>query len=201
MKQIRRNCHSIAMTAGNDLAGLSDTALLRRARRDPDAFGEFYDRHVRRLYSSLLRDLADPDAALDLTAETFAQALLSIGRFRGRHEESGSAWLYAIARNLVLRHRAGANRERRACERLQIELARGDVEAAPSSQGGGPLLGSLRRALRLIPPDQRRAIELRVVREQTYDDVASDLGCTAVAARIRVSRGLRTLQHLMRGET
>jgi len=188
------------MTAGKDLADLSDTALLRRARRDPDAFAEFYDRHARRLYSGLLRDLADPEAALDLTAETFAQALLSLDRFRGRHGQSGSAWLYAIARNLVRRHRAGADRERRACERLQIELARDGAETVPFPHGG-TLLGSLRRALTLIPLDQRRAVELRVVGEQTYDAVASDLGCTPVAARIRVYRGLRALQDLMRGET
>ena len=48
----------------------------------------------------------------------------------------------------------------------------------------------LERALAELPADQRRALELRVVSELRYDEVAARLECTPVAARLRVSRAL-----------
>ena len=56
----------------------TDTDLLRRARRDADAFGEFYGRHARRIYACLVRDTGNADLAADLTAETFAEALRGV---------------------------------------------------------------------------------------------------------------------------
>ena len=58
-----------------DSPELDDSALLRRARGDAEAFGAFYRRHARAVYRSLLGACGDPDVALDLTAETFARAL------------------------------------------------------------------------------------------------------------------------------
>ena len=44
-----------------------------------------------------------------------------------------------------------------------------------------------------LPNEQRRALELRVVQQLSYDEVAGRLGCSQNAARLRVSRALRTL--------
>ncbi len=44
-----------------------------------------------------------------------------------------------------------------------------------------------------LAPAQRRALELRVVRELAYPDVANRLGISEQAARARVSRALRAL--------
>jgi RNA polymerase sigma-70 factor (ECF subfamily) len=49
-------------------------------------------------------------------------------------------------------------------------------------------------AVSVLSPEQRDAVQLRVVDEMSYDEVASRLGCTPGAARTRVSRGLRHLE-------
>jgi DNA-directed RNA polymerase specialized sigma24 family protein len=59
----------------------SDEALPLAARRDADAFGEFYRRHARPLAGYLVRRTADVEAAADLLAETFAAALTGLDRF------------------------------------------------------------------------------------------------------------------------
>ncbi len=59
----------------------SDAALLAAARDDPGAFRALYDRHAERVRGYHLRRSGDAQAALDLTAETFAQAWLGRGRF------------------------------------------------------------------------------------------------------------------------
>jgi hypothetical protein len=64
--------------------GLDDSELLRRARVDANAFAASYRRHARAVYRTLVSGCGDPDVALDLTAETSARALQSIGASAGR---------------------------------------------------------------------------------------------------------------------
>jgi RNA polymerase sigma-70 factor (ECF subfamily) len=52
---------------------------------------------------------------------------------------------------------------------------------------------ALHTAVEGLPSEQRRALELRVVQQLSYDEVAGRLGCSQNAARLRVSRALRTL--------
>jgi RNA polymerase sigma-70 factor (ECF subfamily) len=50
----------------------SDLHLLRAARTDPDAFGEFYRRHALAVERWIRAQVPDMATAADLTAETFA---------------------------------------------------------------------------------------------------------------------------------
>ena len=52
---------------------------------------------------------------------------------------------------------------------------------------------ALHHAVEGLPSEQRRALELRVVEQLSYDEVSRELGCSQNAARLRVSRALRTL--------
>jgi RNA polymerase sigma-70 factor, ECF subfamily len=55
------------------------------------------------------------------------------------------------------------------------------------------LRGRLAAALGALPGDQRRAVELRLVEDRSYGDVARELGLPEQVARARVARGLRSL--------
>jgi RNA polymerase sigma factor (sigma-70 family) len=55
------------------------------------------------------------------------------------------------------------------------------------------LRGALGEELVRLSSEQRRALELRVVQERSYEEVAREMGISEPAARARVSRGLRTL--------
>jgi RNA polymerase sigma-70 factor (ECF subfamily) len=52
----------------------------------------------------------------------------------------------------------------------------------------------LTAALAELTDDQREAVLLRVVGEQSYDDVARKLGCTRETARVRVFRALERMR-------
>ena len=52
---------------------------------------------------------------------------------------------------------------------------------------------ALHAALGTLPPAQRRAVELRVLDELPYAEVGRSLGCSPLAARIKVSRALGAL--------
>ena len=57
--------------------------------------------------------------------------------------------------------------------------------------------GELAAALDRIGPGERDAVQLRVVEEMGYAEIASRLGCREAAARVRVHRGLARLNRLM----
>jgi RNA polymerase sigma factor (sigma-70 family) len=132
-------------------------------------------------------------AASDLTAETFAQALLNRERFRDDHHGPALPWLLGIARNLLAEAVRQDRIETRARERLglPVDLATQDgftdVDARLS-----PRL-ALKEQFDALPTGEREALELRVIDELPYDEVARQLSIQPTAARVRVSRALRRL--------
>jgi RNA polymerase sigma-70 factor (ECF subfamily) len=58
----------------------------------------------------------------------------------------------------------------------------------------------LQRSLGELPAEQREAVEARVLREEPYPLIASQVGCSEQVVRKRVSRGLAALrQHAKEG--
>jgi RNA polymerase sigma-70 factor (ECF subfamily) len=167
-------------------------------------FDALYARHRETLLMFLARRTADPEVALDLWAETFAQAVAGAHRYRGTSEEEAAGWLYGIARRqLALYYRRGRI-EQRALARLQLERERASPEllAEISDRAGlSELRAELADALARLSPSMREAVALRIVHELPYPDLARDLGITEQAARARVSRGLAKLAELLDAAT
>jgi RNA polymerase sigma-70 factor (ECF subfamily) len=180
---------------------VTDSAQLRAARTDPAAFESFYRRWAPALHA-WLRTQVPPDAAGDLTAEAFAQALLGLGRFRGRDPGAGVAWLWGIARNLVRQHHRRARLERSATERLGIAARSYDDtdwdDVAARAHAAG-LARTLAAELAGLDAGQRRALELRIVSDLDFGAVAASLGISGPAARMRVSRALKVLRSRLEG--
>ena len=170
----------------------TDEELLRASHRDADAFAAFYRRHARPITGYFLRRTGRPELAADLTAETFAAALRQCRRF---DPERGAAvaWLYGIAgRELAVALDRG-RAEDRARRRLRIprmeldDEALEQVEASLSATPAAALLQAL-------PPEQRAAVEARVVEEQDYAEIAASAAVSEAVVRQRVSRGLARLR-------
>ena len=49
------------------------------------------------------------------------------------------------------------------------------------------------KAIADLPEPDRHVLDLRVVEGRPYNEIAAELSCTQVAARLRVSRALRRL--------
>src|SRR3954471_13427381 len=144
-----------------EVAMKTDAALLREARSDPAAFRELYERHARPVHGFHLRRTHDEHAALDLTAETFAQAWLGRARFRDEADGSAGPWLFGIARNLLAQSVRRRRIELKACERIGL-LERLD-EPRATSEPDEVWLEGLDEAMAELPPSERDAVELRVV--------------------------------------
>jgi RNA polymerase sigma factor (sigma-70 family) len=171
----------------------SDDELL--ASLEPGSFAVFYRLRVEDLVAAFMRRTRNAELAADLTAETFAAALVSRARFdpdRG----SASAWLFGIALNKLARVERGAAAERRARRRLgmeRIELTDADIDRIDA-------LGSDPRAhvlLERLKREQRDAIRAHVIDERPYGEIALLQGTSEVVVRKRVSRGLAAIRKRM----
>ena len=170
----------------------SDEDLL--AGRDPASFALFYMRHVDGVLGFFARRTRDAELAADLTAETFAAALLGQRRFR---PEAGTAssWLFGIAMNKLADAQRRGYAERRACRRLGMErLELSDADIARIDSLGEDSASAL---LELLGPDQRRAIRAHVVDEQSYAEIAAREQVSEAVVRKRVSRGLAAVRRRM----
>jgi RNA polymerase sigma factor (sigma-70 family) len=173
---------------------LSDEELL--ARGDAEGFAALYERRYPLIRGYLSRRLAGrPELVLDLVAETFARALERRGQF-DRARGPAVAWLIGIARHLLLdaarRGRVDdASRRRLGMERISFEQQELElIERNCASE--------LERSLSRLPPEQREAIERRVLEEEPYAAIAAGIGCSEQVVRKRVSRGLATLRRQVR---
>jgi len=170
---------------------LSDAEALRRLRTDPDAICVLYDRYVMRLVGGLARSGVDRELAWDVTQETFARLLEKGHRVRIPADGTLAPWLQRVARNLVIDARRRGAADTRALARLGIPRIQWDEDVAARLDA--------QDALETLPADQRRAVAARVAGDLTYEELAHAIGTSEVAARARVSRGLRALRVRLSG--
>jgi RNA polymerase sigma-70 factor (ECF subfamily) len=170
----------------------SDDELLGRTPKDPEAFGEFYARHETAVLGFMLRRTGEPELAADLTAETFAAALVSVRRYRPGPAPA-AAWLYGIARNVLLRsvkRRRVEDRARRKLHMPAIALTDELLDRIEHLAGDE----RVEQMLAKLTPEQAQAIRAHVIAEEPYPAIAAELRCSESVVRQRVSRGLAVLR-------
>ena len=170
----------------------SDDALMAWfCRGDEAAFGVLYDRYAPQLEAFLRRLVRDQTLAEDLLQTTF----LSFVRARGRYVATAGlrAWIFSIAANAgrdALRRR-GARRE----DALGPEIS--NIGGAVPVMSDPPMARAIDEALRQLPEEQREAVLLHKMHGLSFPEVASALGTTVGAAKVRAHRGYQRLKVLL----
>ncbi|MEA2295617.1 MAG: hypothetical protein QOE86_3256 [Solirubrobacteraceae bacterium] len=173
---------------------LSDEGLLTAGT--PEAFGIFYDRHVRAVLAYFARRTHDPEIAADLTAETFASALVARKRFRGGGPPA-AAWLFTIASRRLADYRRKGTVDGRI--RRSLAMERRPIGAEDARMISWLAEDSAVTQLDRLPADQRAAVTAHVIDETSYGELATQLQVPEATVRQRVSRGLATLRRSMGG--
>src|SRR5690349_3616941 len=77
--------------------------ILKRSRKDPQAFSELYEKYFDRIFNFIYRQADDEDLAADLCSQTFLTAIKNLEKYEFRGVPF-SAWLYKVASNEVNKH-------------------------------------------------------------------------------------------------
>ena len=154
---------------------------------------EIYRQHAQTVYRYLCSLTGDEDLSEELTQETFAQAVSSIGRFDGSCKVS--TWLCAIAKNQLM-----AYRRRHPLQDSLDELAEtGTAPAgtAPSPEEETVAAERKRRLYAAIhdsPEPAREVLYLRLLGGLSFREIGDVLGQSENWARVTFYRGKEKLK-------
>jgi len=169
-------------SAADRMTSTSGPQASRRAR-----FRVVYDANYHRVLGYVLRRAATREDAEDAVAETF----LTAWRRLDEVPCGGGArpWLYGVARNALANQRRGERRRGRLWGRLQAE----PTPVAWRWPDADDQLAPVAAAFTRLREDDRELFALVAWEELDPDEIATVLGCSRNAARIRLHRARRRL--------
>ena len=164
---------------------ISDAQLLALAAESQrDALDALYTAYKSRIYTFLLRFLADPELADDVTQEAFTKAFSALPKL-----ERGTKvlpWLYKVASNTAIDHLR--RKKRFTWIRIgEMQNTRHEPHAADASGGVGER-EHVQSVLRTLPPENSVALLLHALEGYSYKEIADIQGCSMTAVRSRIAR-------------
>jgi RNA polymerase sigma-70 factor (ECF subfamily) len=151
--------------------------------------GALYAEYGPAVRAHMRRRLADPDEADEVAQDVFVRAI----RYADRYREAGHgprAWLFTIARSLLVDHRRYVRSRQAVTEAYDDELM-GSPSPMPES---GPDV-DLEPLLAVLTPKQRAVVEARYFRDLTFADVGRVVGCSTDAAKHIHRRAIDRMAH------
>lgn len=175
-----------------------EEALVRGLQaRDEAAVETFLERYRPVFQHCIAQFEAEPAARDDLFQEVTLAVLDSLGRDRfDPAKGSFGSWVYRVAwcRCVDLKRKQTARSHVQAG--LEDDLPeRVDDQADPGRSAGEAEVAELvRGAMRELPDEERRLLELRYLRGRTLVGVARELGLSVETAKYRVKRASASLR-------
>lgn len=178
-----------------ELTHLSDEALVVLCERSvDDALAELYDRLGAVAYSVAFRVVRDRALAEDAVQEGFLAVWRSASRFvpeRGRAETWILALVHRRAVDLVRRE------DRRRAETLDEDAETGEEASVEDAVWQRLERERIQGALKLLPDQQREALELAYYSGFTQAELAERLGQPLGTIKSRMFTGLSKLRELL----
>jgi RNA polymerase sigma-70 factor (ECF subfamily) len=174
-----------AKAAVADRGVISDAQLLALAAESQrDALDALYSAYKSRIYTFLLRFLADPELADDVTQEAFTKAFSALPKLaRGTKV---LPWLYKVASNTAIDH----VRRRKRFTWIRIGAMQ-DTSHEPHSADESSAVGErehVQAVLRTLPPENAVALLLHALEGYSYKEIAEIQGASLTAVRSRIAR-------------
>ena len=182
---------------------MQDELLIRRAQRgDADAFEQLLLEHQKNVYNLCYRMAGTPDDAMDLSQETFLRAWRCLDQYQ--FASAFSTWLYRLCSNICIDFLR--RRRRQQTVPLTFEDADGeeqtyavpDAQPLPEEQVELKLTReTLAAAMAQLLPEHRAVLQLRVVNEMSYEQIADVLDIQIGTVKSRLSRARNQLKKIL----
>jgi RNA polymerase sigma-70 factor (ECF subfamily) len=181
----------------------AEVAAVSVAKASPrtERFERYIERFRGPIYTYVMRLVKDDGAAEDIAQETFVRLYRELDGIR---DNTASAWLYRVARNLVTDY----VRKKRPVTFtvLKGQAADDDEDGGPlqfAQKGVGPagealnheLQSMIAQTLDAMSPKFRDVLELVDIQGLTHDEAGNVLGCSAKTVSARLSRAREFFTH------
>ena len=167
------------------------TQLISKAKKgDRDAFGQIYNLFYRRIFRYCKFNCAEE--AQDICQETFLRAYKSLGKFSEKRGGSFQAYLFAIARNIIIDYRR--KKKDVLLKEYQDIGEEDDLDERIDKKRENQ---KLKEAIAKLAETDRQIVVLRYFEEMTTYEVAKAVGMREGALRVRLHRTLKKLKEII----
>ncbi|MBU3942655.1 RNA polymerase sigma factor [Patescibacteria group bacterium] len=158
-------------------------------------FTQIYDDHIEKIYRFIFLKVNSQDVAQDLCSETFVRAWKSFNS-EDRQIDNPQAFLYQIARNLVIDH----YREKGKVQMVQIENIpviddRTDLEKESHQRSD---LEAIQAVLANIRPEYQEIVTYHYINDLTVSEIAKIMNKTENNVRVTLHRALNDIRGKIR---
>jgi RNA polymerase sigma-70 factor, ECF subfamily len=174
------------LLADEDLMSLAGTS-------DAGAFAGLYDRHSRASYSLAYRMMGDRQAAEDLVQEAFLSVWRSARSYRA---ERGSVrtWILSIVHNRGIDQLRTMASRRRVHDKVEATTSIAQPSEAFAETWRNSQREQVREALRILPPEQLKVLELAYYSGYTHVEIADLLDLPLGTVKDRMRLGLQKVR-------
>jgi RNA polymerase sigma-70 factor (ECF subfamily) len=182
-------------------ASLSDEVLMKAiSRRHPDALGELYGRHSKRLRATIDGVVHEEAEADDVLQEIFLQVWEEADRYSPKAGKP-LGWMVTIARRRAidrLRRRQAYSRARERYEKRVMQDAQTPRRDAAQTFILHDLHYFLKKSIRALPQFQREAVELAFFKGLSHREIAAATHAPLGTVKTRLELGLQKLTHALK---
>jgi RNA polymerase sigma-70 factor (ECF subfamily) len=182
----------------NKLAELSSEVLMELyAANNALAFDILHQRYSGKMFGYLLKKVSNREVAQDLLQVFFQNVHQSRASYNPAYKLE--AWFFALAHNLVVSHYRKCASETKMLD--SIRFASGEGDKLGGDFGNEEVEWTMiEQALAKLPRDQREAMSLRYVSEESYPAIAQKMDRKEASVRKLVSRGILKLKEILHYE-
>ena len=192
MDEIERIADGIKRDLGVKL--LQDDSLIRRAAaQDAAAFEQLMLLHQKPVYNICWRMAGNAEDALDLSQEVFLKLWRTLAQYQ--FDAAFSTWLYRMTQNVCIDFLRKQKRQQHVSltfsddEDEGKELSVPDPEPLPEERViFNEKQEAIRNAMNALPVDFREILELRVVRQLPYEQIAQIMDLPVGTVKSRLAR-------------
>lgn len=174
---------------------LDEIQLLRRASEgDAAAFDALVNEYKDRVFAQVRRRVRDQHQAEDITQEVFLRLFRAAGSGGFSARSRLSTWLYTITSNCIADH---FRRRGQDSDELSTETA--DPRAGPTALAStGEQRQIVAELVRRLPDDQRQVVEMRILDNLSFAEIAELIGIPIPTAKSRMAYALRKIETALR---
>ena len=173
---------------------LADEDLISLVQvRDAQAFAALYDRHGRAAYSLAYRMMGERQAAEDLVQDSFLKVWRAAESYR---VERGSVrtWLLSIVHNRGIDQLRSLASRRRTQDKVEASAPTSQPSEAFAESWRNSQREQIREALKTLPPEQLKILELAYFSGYTHVEISELLGVPLGTVKGRMRLGLKKVR-------
>jgi RNA polymerase sigma-70 factor, ECF subfamily len=186
----------------------NEKELLKKIKKDPEAFGELYDHYYPIILNYIVKRVQDLHTAQDIASETFYRAFTRFWQFKWRNVPF-SAWLYKIASNEINAHLRKNKIKKTSLESLMeisayqptnYETPQSELEEAQEVLKSHTDFHNVITKIPILPEKYQEVIVLKYLEKKKVSEISKILNLKEGTIKSLLFRGLKKLHYLMTEE-